>query len=97
MFVWQGPIQIAENRRNHADCGGRARGSLAARAADKYRQKIAELPKKAPPAADLQGSAGPPRVTHRFTNRKVKLHRPKGNQLVTVFIRALPGYYVVRA
>jgi hypothetical protein len=33
------------------------------------------LPKKAPPAADLRGSAGPPRVTHSLTGRKIKLRR----------------------
>ena len=38
--------------------------------------KIAELPgKKAPPPADLRGSAGPPRVTHSIKNRKIKLRR----------------------
>jgi hypothetical protein len=29
-----------------------------------------------PPAADLRGSAGPPRVTHILTDRKIKLRRP---------------------
>jgi hypothetical protein len=76
IFVWRGPIQIAEIVENRAACGGC--GSLAARAVDTYRQKSLNYRKKAPPAADLKplGSAGPPRVTHIFTDRKIKLRRP---------------------
>jgi hypothetical protein len=37
--------------------------------------KIAELPTKALPAADLRGSTGPPRVTHSPTDRRIKLRR----------------------
>ena len=40
------------------------------------RARRTELPKKAPPTADLRGSAGPPEVTHSLTNCKIKLRRP---------------------
>ena len=43
----------------------------------KNRSKPAELPGKARPVADLRGSAEPPRVTHSFTNQKIKLRRPR--------------------
>jgi hypothetical protein len=61
MFVLLGPIQIAQKSpKNRAACvcGVRWVSLLAARAADKYisSKKIAELPKKAPPAANLRGS-----------------------------------------
>jgi hypothetical protein len=79
MLVWRSPIQIAETRATLQLRRG-SRGIViysGARVADTYYiVKIAELPKKAPPAADLQGSAGPPRVTNSFTNRKIKLRRP---------------------
>jgi hypothetical protein len=70
MFVWRGPIQIAGNR---AACSGRS--NLAARAADTS-SKIAELPGGSTLAANLRGSAGPPRVTHSPPHRKIKLRRP---------------------
>jgi hypothetical protein len=71
--------KIAENR---VTCGGRWVCGLAARAADKYRQKSLNCRKKrrlrriSEVQPDLRGSAGPPRVTHRSTNYKIKLHRP---------------------
>ena len=68
MFVWRGPIQTAENRRKSRHL--RRPLGLAARAADKYRQKSLNCRKEFQP--DLR-----PRVTNRSTNCKMKLHRPR--------------------
>ena len=69
--------KIAENR---AAGGGRGTGYelvVWARVRRTHTVKNRRIAKKALPAADLQGSAGPSRVTqtHRSTNRKIKLHR----------------------
>jgi hypothetical protein len=47
------------------------------------------LPEKAPSATDLRGSARPPRVTHRSTDLKIKVHRPNAKRRAIVLLRGV--------